>query len=115
MVRYRVAVKGFDSDSPMGSRSGHVVAAYPLAQDFGTKGEKDFFGIVIDLPDNHPLVENLGSQVPARDGYKHRYRLDWAKAGISGETLAKIKDRSVKSPWRPDKINLSNVLVDRDA
>lgn len=115
MAVYRVAVKGFDSDSLMGSRSGHIIAAFPMGQDFGAKGEKDFFGIAMDLPDDHPLVLRLGGSVPARDGYKHRYALNWSKAGISGETLAKIKDRNVRSPWRPEKIARPDVLLDRDA
>lgn len=115
MPVYRIAVKGFDSDALMGTRTGDVVAAFPLGQDFGSKGEKDFFGIALDLPDDHPLVRNLGGQVMAHDGYKHRYRLDWAKAGISGATLALIRDRSVRSPWRPEKIARPDVLLDRDA
>lgn len=114
MTLYRLAVKGFDSDSINGSRSGHVIAAFPLGQDFGTKGECDFFGLVVDLPDDHPLVRNLGGNVQAKDGYKHRYRIEWQKAGISGETLAKIKDRGTRSPQRPDKISRPDVLVDRD-
>ena len=111
----RLAIKGFDSDSLMGSRSGAVVAAYPIDFKFGSQGENDFFGLAIDLPEDHPLVARLGSPVSAADGAKHRYRLDWTAAGISGATLAVIRDRKQRSPWRPEKLGSLAALRDRDA
>jgi|SRR3990167_2266092 len=111
----RLAIKGLDATSLRGSRSGHVIAAYPTNFNFGEQGEKSFFGLAMELPDDHPLILNLGGSVPAADGYKHRYFIDWTAAGISGDTLAVIMDKTKRSPWKPTKIAAPTVLRDRDS
>lgn len=95
MTLYRVAVKGSDSSSDglRSSRVGQVHDMLPPVMNFGKKGERGYVGILIDIPDGHPILDGLGGEVE-----KKAWTVDLAAAGLSAESIAKVKNRRVKSP-----------------
>lgn len=106
---YQVTVVGNTSTGGKWDTSqfGEVCGIEKPGQWLGLRGDREHFRLMMRIPDGHPV---LGPVIYGETA-KYAFKIDFELAGISGDTIAKIKDKSIRSPRKRKKFAPLECLI----